>query len=185
LAAGIDTLAATGKISPEAKETAAFLRKFNLLSDLLNSASISASGQKAATSSYNLAERSEQLRVFQEWVQSWKFEDQRDGAKRVPRSKLDFQQGLILTISAVRELLQFLIVQRGYKYVCTRRFGQDCVENLFSELRRDRGGFNSHPEIVKALSTLRLICLGSLLDANKSQNCQDSGGDILLKIGKD
>jgi dGTP triphosphohydrolase len=183
VAAALHTLADLGKIPKEAKQTAEFVSKFNKLIDLLNSASISAKGQKSAISSCFLKERCEELQYYQGWVQSWTFEDKRETAKCVVRTQLEFQKGLVLTISAVKGLVERLI-DRGYQYVCTRRFGQDCVENLFSILRRDRGGFNSHPEAAKAIQNLRLSSCNMLLDVTKSPNCEDSGGELLVHIGK-
>jgi hypothetical protein len=81
-------------------------------------------------------------------------------------------------------LVDRLLLVRQYKYVCTRRFTQDCVENLFSNLRRDRGGFNSHPEASKAVQNLQFACCGMLFDYHKTQNCEDAGGDILVHIGE-
>jgi dGTP triphosphohydrolase len=183
VAAALHTLTDLGRIPKEAKQTAEFVTKFNQLTDRLNSASISGKGPKSAIASFFLKERCEELQTYQEWVQSWKFEDKRETAKCSLKKHLEFQKGLVLTISAVKGLVESLI-GRGYKYVCTRRFGQDCVENLFSLLRRDRGGFNSHPEVTKAIQNLRLSSCNMLLDVTKSPNCEDSGGRLLIHIGR-
>ena len=184
VSAAMHTLADLQKIPIEAKQTADFTEKFNCLIDLLNSASTSGGGQKSAISARFLDERCRQLELYTEWIRSWKFEDQRPGATRVLKSQLEFQKGLIITVSAVKGLVQRLISERGYQYVCTRRLGQDCVENLFSVIRRDKGGYNSHPEAHKAIQHLRMACCEMLLGQTKTQNCEDSGGDLLVHIGE-
>ena len=80
--------------------------------------------------------------------------------------------------------MEQLVNDMNYKYVCTRRFTQDCVENLFSVIRRDKGGFNSHPEASKAIQALRFICCEKLIQSSKLANCEEDGDCILLKIGK-
>jgi hypothetical protein len=160
-----------------------FVLQINQLVDILNSAALSNNGQKSAITEILLEERLCQLNEFQKWVGQWKFID-----KRSPRPKvlnvLNFKTCLMETIAAVRGVVEFLIQTKYYKYVCTRRFTQDSVENLFSTLRRDSGGFNSRPEANKAIQTLRLVCCRMLLDPPKNKNCEDDGGDILLELGK-
>jgi hypothetical protein len=184
VAAGMKTLVELKKLPTVALQTAQFAEKFNTLVDYLNSSSIVTAGQKCAISIHFWAERRQQLSNYLQWVESWKFVDQRPTCKQIFREKLQFQTGLTLTISAVRDLVERLLFVRQYNYVSTRRFGQDCVENLFSNLRRDRGGFNSHPEASKAIQNLRFACCGLLFDYHKTQNCEDAGGDLLLHIGK-
>jgi hypothetical protein len=109
VAAGILTCVEMGRLPQDAKQTAAFLDKCNSLFDILNSSSICGLLTKSAVSAELLEVRIKQLDEFQEWVSGWKFVDQRDTAAVVERNQLKFQKGLVLTISAVKGLLQRLI----------------------------------------------------------------------------
>jgi hypothetical protein len=153
------------------------------LVDILNSVCIRANGPKSPITPQNLHERMSQLEAFQEWVQEWKFQDTRNPMRPIVKT-LTFKTCLVQTIAAVRGVIHRLITIRRYHYVCTRRFTQDCVENLFSLIRRDHGSFNSHPEALRAIQNLRLSACNMLLEDSTGRNCEDTGGEILIQLSK-
>jgi hypothetical protein len=173
------------RLPSEARQTAAFIEKVNSLFDLGNSSSIADRGSKAPITIDSLEAVENKFTEFIDWVKGWIFEDQRT-SPNCKRSSLPFQKGLLVTLSAIIRLAKFLIQSRGFKYVCTRRFNQDCVENLFSVLRHNRGGFNDHPEGESAVQTLRIASFSNLLHSciGKNSNCSITKDQILVHLGK-
>ena len=53
------------------------------------------------------------------------------GYERIP-----IQKGFILSTISLKEIVDFLLRERGYKYVMCGRFSGDCIENFFSCVRR-------------------------------------------------
>lgn len=171
-------------LDEEVKQTAKFILRINDLIDLLNSSSVSENYMKKAITAEELEQKINLLKEFEEWIESWSFEDQRKSTRVLVKKTLPFKKCLLTTISSFKGLIIFLIRSLGYRYVCTRRFNQDCVENLFSTLRNDRGGFNRHPQADRAVQTLRLSCYSRLIDNSYSGNCEDCRDEILVHIGK-
>lgn len=48
------------------------------------------------------------------------------------------QRGIIITTTSVINLTEYLIKERNFQFILTSRFTQDCVENLFSQIRRKK-----------------------------------------------
>lgn len=173
-----------GLLPPEVCQTADFLEQWDNLFDLGNSVSISQRGTKAPVATQRLNDALQHLQNALEWVSQWQFEDQR-GNRQTTRVSLPFQKGLLITLSALSGLISFLILERGFSYVCTRRFTQDCAETLFSAIRWNRGGFNDHPESQSAIQSLRFATCAQLLDnVSKGANCANTADRMLLQLGK-
>ena len=60
-------------------------------------------------------------------------------------SKLPSNKGWIVSISSICNLIEDLLQYDDAIFVRTRSFTQDSLENLFSQIRRDKGGCRSHP----------------------------------------
>jgi hypothetical protein len=75
------------------------------------------------------------------------------------------QTGVRLSISTVLDLFDELVVNGSYKYLMTGRLTQDCVENLFSQIRA-RG--DAHPKPVHLRHCIRLISLSQYMHVSHS-----------------
>lgn len=82
----------------------------------------------------------------------------RDGWKPI-------QTGVRLSISTVLGLFDDLVLNGRYKYLMTGRLTQDCVENLFSQIRA-RG--DTHPKPVHLRHCIRLISLSQYMHVSSS-----------------
>jgi len=167
--AAIQTYILEKKLKSDAQETAHFVKKVNEMWDLLNGHTF-------------LSESTQEISKFddyQEWIKNWRFIDINGRVKET----LPFKKALLITLSGFAGLFHDL-VHRGHKSISSRRFNQDCVENLFSTLRRDRGGFNSNPEVMKALQVLRFASSTNILHVNATSNCNNTGDNLLLDLGK-
>jgi len=71
-------------------------------------------------------------------------------------TKKPFQKGLLCSIRSTIELFHEM-KDEGVKYILTKRFNQDPVENTFSSLRRITPG--QHPNLSEAIDRLRILML--------------------------
>ena len=111
----------------------------------------------------------------------WRFIDQRPNAKVLFRDSLPFKWGLCLTLAAMEQLIAALFVNPEISFVSPRRFNQDCLENTFCQVRRDKGSFNDMLDTSRAVANLRAVAFSTFLSSITSP-CSNSpdDGDILL-----
>lgn len=183
IASAIFSYVEEGRLHDRTRETAAFVDTVDKLADRLNSVSLFTTASKSATTQDNLSEHLAELAAFQEWVNGWEFVDNRQTPPSI-KSTLPFKKGLLVTLASFQRLLPSLIEDSQYPVVATRRFNQDIVENLFSSLRRDRGGFNDHPQALRAVQSLRIAASALILDQSRLGNCEETGDNLLLDIGE-
>ena len=75
-------------------------------------------------------------------------------------SLLPFQRGILRTSASLRGLLADLReLTPELQFVITSRLNQDCLENVFSQLREQPGGQNQHPDAVETRSRLRILLM--------------------------
>ena len=83
---------------------------------------------------------------------------------------LPFQRGMLRTIESPRGLYADLKASMAnFKYLMKTHLNQDCLENVFSQLR-GMGGQNQHPDAVEARARLRILLMAPspLVAANSS-----------------
>lgn len=86
-----------------------------------------------------------------------------------------FQKGCAISILSLQNLYEDVRVNYDRQYILTHRINQDCLENLFSQIRT-RGGLNDHPTPLEAIYRLRMIILGKtqgVLQKNTNTNNED------------
>ena len=175
------------KLIPEqAMQTAAFVKKMNDLWDVFNCASLQAQGLKQAVTRTNLKSRLTVLDEASLFIESLQFKSRKtDKVKEFLPSK----NGLLLSIAAFRCLLTNLLdsddsFESDVKFISGRRFNQDCVENCFAQIRRDKGSFYEMMASWRALSNLRAIAASSYLAPvrKKGCNCEDDGDQQIVDL---
>lgn len=67
----------------------------------------------------------------------------------------------------------------GFNFLLTRRLTLDCIENLFSIIRK-KGGNNVTPNCTKFRLSLRLIMANQLLEPSTDGNCEEDSSSFLL-----
>lgn len=65
------------------------------------------------------------------------------------------QRGIMISTQSIIDLTEYLITNRNFQYVFTPRFTQDCVENLFSQIRQK----NVIPYPLQFTNNLNLIAI--------------------------
>lgn len=77
-----------------------------------------------------------------------------------------WQAALILNVNSVLRLQAYFLDVQGFKYVLTARLTQDCVENLFSQIRIRQ----KKPSALQVKNILKNICVAQLLDDVKGSS---------------
>jgi len=120
------------KMPNEAVETARFVERIDRLFDIMNSHSPSANRKWSKPLTLRSIEQFKELEDAVGWIDSWKFKSTKTGKTK---DSLPFKEGLLLTVTSMREVCQELLSQYGFWYVLAARFNQDIVENWFSIIR--------------------------------------------------
>jgi len=98
----------------------------------------------------------------------------RDGWKPI-------QTRVRLSISTILGLYNDLVVDGKYKYLMTGRLTQNCVENLFSQIR-SRG--DSHPKPVHLRHCIRLISLSQYMHVSSASSYEHDSDTYFLDFLK-
>jgi hypothetical protein len=185
VAAALKSHADSGRLPETVHQTANFVARINKLFDIGNSCSISAYGDKRPITLENLSSTTSHMLQEMEWIREWRFHDTRVPEGTV-RATLPFQRGLLVTLASLCGLADRLLTVKGFKYFCTRRCNQDCAENVFATIRRNRGGFNDQPEAQAGIHALRFISCTSVLESSVSKfsNRETTGDEMLIQLGK-
>ena len=156
------------KLLPEAALTTAwFLQSVNDWFDAMNARFPLASLFKSSTS------KIEMLQMFRELFLHLHFGG-RDSWKPI-------QTGVRLSISTVLDLFNDLVANGNYKYLMTGRMTQDCVENLFSQIR-SRG--DTHPKPVHLRHCIRLISLSQYMHVSPDSSYESDTDTYFLDFLK-
>lgn len=80
------------------------------------------------------------------------------------------QTGLLITTQSLLDIQQLFLEDKGYIFLLTSRFTQDCLENLFSVVRAKQ----LIPTAIQFKNSLKLICVSQYLkDVSKGSYDQD------------
>lgn len=88
------------------------------------------------------------------------------------------QRGIMISTQSVIDLTEYLIVHRNFKYVFTVRFTQDCVENLFSQIRLK----NVVPNPLQFIHDLRIISIAMYMKDLRNSNYEQDDGEYLSEF---
>ena len=124
----------TGRMPEKSRGTADFLLRVNDIMNVLNSCRPADPCRNKRA--FGPATEKEHIRILEtgrNWIGTWRIGE---GAKT------DIVQGLQLSITAILRLWGSL--RDRLRFMCTRRFNQDCIDNLFGTIRQTNGG-NDQP----------------------------------------
>lgn len=88
------------------------------------------------------------------------------------------QCGIMMTTKSVIELTKYLINVKGYMYVLTSRFTQDCVENLFSVIRAK----HEIPNTVQFKQDLKELCISRYIRPSKCSSYDQDDREFLCNF---
>lgn len=179
MSAAIHILVTFDQLCPAALQTAEFVEHINRLFDLVNTQSSNSCSKPVITKDTVEAVLLE-LEYFLSWIERWTFKAPDTG---IQVRDLPFKDGWLMTIRSISSLLKDLFIPSTSKtYICTRRFTQDCIENLFGVLR-GKNGYNFRPTSQSALAALKIVSCNSLIrPITRGANCEfdNDTGAVLL-----
>jgi hypothetical protein len=165
----------------EVRNTAQFLTDVGKLFDIVNSAHTGDSYGKKAITRPLLADRLEALSRARRFISGWRFMDQRPSAKAPIRQTLPFKRGWGITLAALEQLVRTQFANPEVFFMALRRFNQDCLENTFCQIRRDKGSFNDILDTTRAVANLRAVAFSTFLSSVTSKCCNSpEDGDMVL-----
>ena len=184
VAAAIRTYVDYGLLSKTAVQTAEFIEEINDLWDIMNSNSFSQIGLKRPIIKDQLNKTNQILQRTYENAKGWKFIDQRPNPLTKEKTTLPFKKCLLITLRTFIDLPKYLFEDLNIlKFLCGRRLNQDCVENVFCQIRRDKGSFYESVDAWRAIANMKCVAVTSYLTPIKtSGNCEDNGEKMFLDI---
>lgn len=167
VAKGISLFSSLNLIPAECTHTAKFCEFFDSLFNCFNSATLK-SGKP-----YNHA-----VSVDSD---HWAFLDQAKVYLKeitpLKRQSLPCLQGWLQNINALKVLLR----QVGSEHLFTRRLNQDCLENLFFQVR-NKGGSRDNPDAQQFRACIRDLMVCQIMDTSCNKNCEDDTDHFLLNL---
>lgn len=85
------------------------------------------------------------------------------------------QRGIVISTTSIINLTEYLINERSFQFIFTSRFTQDCVENLFSQVRRK----NVIPDPLQFVHNLKLIAVAMYMMQVNNSNYQNDDQEYL------
>lgn len=165
-AAAIHTYVDLQKMPRESVQTAVFLQEVNDMFDMLNSTHIGATGFNKPLTKHTLCNLYNYTR-FIDFVNGWSFwKGDKEGFH------LAIKSGLLITLSAFKELTISLLMKSDFGYVCTSRFHQDPVENLFSCIRAS-SGHCVNPTVTQFQRSFKTYTLCKIHLLKTNSNCRE------------
>ena len=171
VAAGIYTHCSLGKMPGEAVHTAEFVERIDSLFDSLNSRSSHAKRdlrKPVSEDSCHIPFWTETLK----WLEKVKVQT---------NYKVWFLDGWKVTLSSVIQLWGYLKEKAGFKYLFVSRCNQDCIENLFAQIRA-RGGDRDNPTSIHFQSALKSLMVDQMMKPAAGQTCLPDSENCLLNI---
>ncbi|KAK7497615.1 hypothetical protein BaRGS_00011255 [Batillaria attramentaria] len=169
VAAGIATLAQLGTLPTEANETAAFIDRFDQLFNVFNSGNLTSEKPMGHAMAENSGHK-EFLTETLEWL-----ENVQSGRS------LPCLTGWKMAIRTLLALWEDLHTNHQVRFLLTDRLNQDCLENLFSQIRGNKGHVDN-PSAEQFRLFLRQVMVDNFLVHSTGSNCRDDSDKFLLTL---
>lgn len=85
------------------------------------------------------------------------------------------QRGIMISTKSIIDLTEYLITYKNFKFVLTSRFTQDCIENLFSQIRQK----NVIPDPLQFTNNLKLISIAMYMKHINNSNYDNDDREYL------
>jgi hypothetical protein len=167
VAKGIGLFASLNVIPGECLKTGKFCQFFDQLFNSFNSASL----KSGKPFEHALQSSSTHWAFFgeaKEYLQS---------IRPAKRQSLPCLSGWVQNINAVRFLQERLDSQPLF----TRRLNQDCIENLFFQIR-SKGGSRENPDSEQFRGAIRDVMVDKIMLTSDTKNCEDDSDNFLASL---
>ena len=169
VAAGINTMAAFGKLSEGATMTAQFIDNFDKLFNAFNSGSLKSSQPMG----HAFSEKSGH-KEFLDTMTTFLDEISLANGRSIPCLK-----GWKITINSLLSLWNNL--KTSQNFLMTNRLNQDCLENLFSVIR-GKCGHCDNSDAVQFRTAFQYVVVEKLFLQSENSNCKIDFDNILLDL---
>lgn len=167
VAKGICLMASLGVLPENALLTAEFCDIFDSLFNVFNSRT----SHSPRRYNYGISMQSEH------WVVIEKAENYIQSLRPMNSKSQPCLNGWLQNITALRLLFQSV----SPPMLLTHRLNQDCVENLFSQIR-GRGRFRDHPDPQNFRAAFRDVLVDELLTVSSKSNCREDMDEKLFGL---
>jgi hypothetical protein len=177
VAAGVSFLAHLGGGSPDtdAIATAEFIERFDQLFNAFNSGNL-CSKQKMG---HGMSERSGHTTFLLETLDWLQTVIPCSGKKK--KKSLPCLSGWRMDIRALLGLWDDLKDNHGLRFLMTERLTQDCIENLFSQIRGS-GGHIANPSAAQFRTFIRRAMVDSIIVHKEQSNSKEDAAKFLLSV---
>lgn len=167
VATGLDLFANIGALPKEALHTATFCENFDFLFNALNSMNLKSSKPYA----HAITEDSSHWAFFEKMLPYLR------SIKPVNRASLPSIEGWIHNIG----VLKMIFPKLGFSFLLTNRLNQDCLENMFCQIR-SKCGSADNPDTKLFRAAIRDYMVDQLLLSSTSSNCQEDVDSFLFSL---
>ena len=171
VAKGMSLLVQLKVFSEEIKPTADFAENFDQLFNAFNSGSIKSSHAMRHAVSESSG-HSEFLREKLAWLET---------VQSCSAHSLPCLAGWKMAIRTLLALWDDLHQNHDVKFLLTDRLNQDCLENLFSQVRGNAGRIDN-PSAGQLRTILRQIMVDQIFVHSKGSNCEEDSSKFLLRL---
>lgn len=167
--AAMHTMVSLGKLDPPASNTADFVKKVNDIFDFVNIRC-----GKDKRKAYSGSEKeNDYLNRSIDTVSHWYI--MRKKNRYVPPCF----SGLVQFLNVLKCLCKDLVYDGPFKFILSGRINQDCIENLFSQVR-SKGGHRFNPSAREFRYAYRNLCTNMLLASIPTANCDFDKDELLI-----
>lgn len=90
-----------------------------------------------------------------------------------------WQAAIILCTDAVLRLQEVFLNELNYSFLLTSRFTQDCLENVFSQVRV----WSKRPTALQFKDALKMVAIAQYMDVVETSSYTNAGSDWLVDFG--
>lgn len=178
VAAGLNTYISLGCLPQCAMATATFVSKMDSLFDILNSQTFKA--HKIMNKPLRGTES--KIKFLLEMLDLFKILKVLNYENTDVTKKMKFINGWRITINSILGIWKHFKENTNIKYLCTRRFNQDVLENFFDAIRQQGGNCQNPTPIMFARAFRKLFSLNYFHFA-EGFNCVQDLDSILVNLG--
>ena len=163
------TLVALGKLPQRSAQTAKFLKQVNDVFDFLNVQGFKKGKSPLRGDASDLAKIANFKVQAQRWVTKEK------------RQRQPCFLALVQCLNAIQMMSNDLVQNGIFSFLLSGRVNQDCLENLFSQVRA-KGGHRFNPSAKEFVYAYRALVTNMLMTSIPSANCASDGVMLITSL---
>jgi hypothetical protein len=175
--AAIKSRIAEGSLNPDLEDSAELLKFGNDVFDCCNISQLHGPTPLASAISSTNTAPLQYLKQAKDVFKTMKIV-RKDGS---PVPNIQFISGWIQTITVIELMSKELLRTTNVKFILTRKFCQDSLENFFGLIRR-KGGSSENPTPIKFKHLFKQVFVNKMLRGKSTGNCKQDTNIGLLQL---